>query len=143
LEESIFDELPFYHIIWNFENEAEFKHLAQLSDLLASRSYATISLLTITYLPYGRQDKEINNENTFALRTFCKLLNQLGFSRIFIEDPHSDVAMRLIDNSSAIYFKNRIRDCYNTVKADMVCYPDEGALVKYSKLLFFSIHLWE
>ena len=55
------------HVVWDFENESEIIHLAQLKDL-ADASGIDFSTLLISYLPYARQDKEVSNETTFALR---------------------------------------------------------------------------
>jgi len=118
------DEIRYYDniITWVFENEAEFLHLAQLKDLILDAS------LCIKYLPYARQDKEITNNTTFALRTFSKLLNSLNFKKVIIIDVHSDIALYLIDNSITKLPSNfyKIVDKYKNI-----CYPDKGASGRY------------
>lgn len=118
-------------IKWKFDCESEVMHLYQLKDLLDS--FKIKAYLTISYLPYARQDKEITNETTFALRTFAKILNQMKFSIVTIEDPHSDLALKLIKNSVAIYPELRLRQILDKTKSNMICYPDKGAFTKYSK----------
>ena len=76
---SILD-LKKFEILWEFSSESEFFHLAQLKELLDS--YGGRTVLKISYLPYARQDKEISNNTTFALRPFCNLLNSLKFDEI-------------------------------------------------------------
>lgn len=116
-------------VTWTFEHEGEFMQLAQLKELLdASDISATLEL---TYLPYGRQDKEVSNGATFALVTFANLLNHLEFNKVTILDPHSTVALDLIDCSEAVYPDNEIAEVLSNSKVNLVCYPDKGALTKY------------
>jgi len=117
-------------ISWEFSSESEFIHLAQLKTLLDSHSVK--SYLTIKYLPYGRQDKEVSNTSTFALRTFATLLNSLHFSHVTIIDPHSIIATDLIKNSEAKYPIEDVMKIAYLLKIDLFCYPDKGAYLKYT-----------
>lgn len=124
------------HVTWDFENEAEFMHLAQLADLLfINKIEATLKL---KYLPYGRQDKFISNDSTFALRTFGALLNTLQFKEVIIVDPHSTIALDVINNSKAEYPKALIDKIMEETVSDYVCYPDNGALIKYSQEYLYA-----
>ncbi len=124
----------FAFIDWTFTTEGDIVQLAQLKDLLDSREIA--SCLRIRYLPYGRQDKAVSNDATFALHSFAKLLNQLYFCCIEIIDPHSSVATDLIKNSVAIQ-STTLSKIWCGGGYDIVCYPDKGALTKYSELYDF------
>lgn len=117
---------------WTFDNEGEFLQLAQLKDLLDSQEIA--SHLVLTYLPYGRQDKEVSNTSTFALRSFAKLLNRLDFFDVTIHDPHSHIALDLIKHSIAVYPVDKVDEIFNDLDVDLICYPDKGALLKYTKV---------
>lgn len=120
-------------IIWDFATEAEFLQLAQLRDLL--RAYGNpIVHLHLRYLPYGRQDKRIHNNLTFALRTFAKLINNLDFDTVTCVDPHSEVAAELIRNFTPIYPVHDVRDVFTKVAAECICLPDRGAACKYGPL---------
>jgi ribose-phosphate pyrophosphokinase len=116
---------------WSFSNESEILHLAQLKTLLDH--YGAPTSLRIRYLPYGRQDKVVSNHTTFALITFSQILNNMSFDNIEIIDPHSTIATDLIKNSVAIQ-STKISELWNTGEYDVVCYPDKGALSKYTKL---------
>lgn len=120
----------FANIVWEFENEAEVIHLAQLKTLLDRYNFTTC--LRLPYLPYGRQDKFVSNESAFALCTFAKMLNDMGFDEVIINDPHSQVAIDLIHRSTAEH--NDIRRALIETGAHVVCYPDAGALEKYTKI---------
>jgi ribose-phosphate pyrophosphokinase len=117
---------------WDFESEEEIIRLAQLKDLLDS--YGKTATLDIMYLPYGRQDKPISNEATFALRTFAKILNGMSFTFIWIYDPHSEEALRLINNSAPIYPISDVTTIASMENIDLLCYPDKGARTKYHEL---------
>lgn len=119
-------------IEWEFSHEGEFMHLAQLKALLDS--FAIEASLRLPYLPYGRQDKDIDNRKTFALLTFANLLNSLLFRSITIIDPHSHIAELMIDRSSAIYPVDELNIVRTKCKSDLVCYPDKGAVTKYVKI---------
>lgn len=120
-------------IRWDFSHEGEFMQLAQLQQLL--QRYDIRSSLKLTYLPYGRQDKEYSNTSTFALKTFSHLLNSLEFEEVIIVDPHSQMALDLITNSRAVYPSQKEMDnLMDITKSDLMCYPDKGAAKKYDKI---------
>lgn len=132
LSEWLLKETNWFHITWEFTNEGEFMELAQLKTLIDS--YGHEATLRIKYLPYGRQDKTVSNNTTFALHTFAKLLNSLHFKEVIIMDPHSEIALELIRNSRAEYPKNQIDKVADICRTTLVCYPDKGALSKYTKV---------
>lgn len=119
-------------IKWQFENEAEFFHVAQLADLVTEFS-GNINLY-LTYLPYARQDKPVSNENTFALHTFANLLNSLWFTKIVCDDPHSFVAQDLIKNFEPTYPVVEVLNFFTKTRSDILCFPDAGARNKYAPL---------
>ena len=116
---------------WKFESEAEFMHLAQLKALLDR--YFSVITLTLPYLPYGRQDKRVGNDSTFALLVFAKLLNALKFNAVFCVDPHS-VVVSEINKVHPVYPVDAIRRAMREIEPTMICFPDHGALVKYVDL---------
>ena len=138
--ENIDPEADLFKITWEYSHEGEIMHLAQLVDLIKEIkevdnerrdrwSKPTIDL-HMPYLPYARQDKEISNKTTFALRSFCKILKSMKLSSISVVDQHSHVY------SSGVYFrtsypKELVEKLFDKLSADMVCYPDKGALNKY------------
>lgn len=133
LDKSVFNKKK-YCVEWIFEYEAELIHIAQLVDLIRSFGHYEI-YLKLTYLPYARQDKEITNESTFALRTFANLLNKISFKRVDIFDPHSHLSTELINHSHAIWPKEETFNSFKSVHADIVAYPDRGAIEKYEALI--------
>lgn len=130
LSERVLTQSNYAHVVWEYSHEGEFMQLAQLKDLLDQ--YGLRATLRIKYLPYARQDKEITNSTTFALRTFSRLLNSLHFDEIIIMDPHSEVADMLIKNCEIRYPHDTLQKVVEIVKPSLVCYPDMGADAKYS-----------
>lgn len=136
LPEFTLKESNWAHIVWEFTQEGEFLELAQLKTLLDYNKIA--ATLVIKYLPYGRQDKRVENNATFALRPFATLLNSLDFQEVFILDPHSSVATDLILKSVAVYPNKELLAVIDETRPDTLCYPDKGALSKYSGLPVYS-----
>ena len=113
-------------IEWWFEHEAEFMHLAQLVTLM--RTYGGVNTLFMPYFPYARQDKEVDNDTTFALYTFLDLLRTLNLYSIKSVDVHFD-------------FPGEIMPCENmrpkwvdflSGSYDTIIFPDAGAARRYS-----------
>ncbi len=121
---------------WKFEHEGEIAHLGQLKMLL--QHLGTRAILSLPYLPYGRQDKEVSNQSTFALRNFAHTINAMAFEEVLITDPHSDVALELIRCSRAFYPRKEVEQVAQEMDKNgaftIFCYPDKGALTKYSKV---------
>lgn len=116
-------------VTWRFDGEDEFIHLAQLMTLLSS--WGTSASLHLTFLPYGRQDKEVSNDATFGLETFATLINAMGFSKVTCLDPHSGVARKKINNFKPILANDLILKAAALCNPNAVCYPDLNSYKKY------------
>lgn len=115
-------------IIWDFENEAEFIHIAQLCDLLTG----THIELQIPYFPYARQDKDVSNTSTFALRTFCRILDALPVNLVKTYDLHSNVAKQILKKPLIVESADqRIKDVMEETCTELVVFPDAGAKTRY------------
>lgn len=135
IEPEAFSENGYNLIQWVFENEAEFLHVAQLVDLVkyVTKPFTTKSFITLDlpYLPYARQDKYIKNDQTFALRTFAKLVNSLYVQRVICFDAHSKLAYKIINNFIDILPKEEIGKARVACGSCIVCLPDAGAVDRY------------
>lgn len=128
LPENYF-HVPDNVITWEFENEAEFMHVAQLKDLLYYKCGHGVVVLKLPYLPYARQDKIGSNSTTFALHTFALLLNSLEFAEVQVFDPHNiDSSNELIAN--LVWKMPDVDPLLKKLKAKPV-YPDNGAALRY------------
>ncbi len=134
LNPSIFFASGGNEIRWEFESEAEFMHLAQLKYLVDC--YGP-SELFMPYLPYGRQDKFVSNDASFALVPFCALICSLNFKKVTVLDAHNPTALpKGWINLSPM---QHIRDVASAVRADTICYPDQGACSRYMLTNYPSI----
>jgi ribose-phosphate pyrophosphokinase len=122
-------------IKWDFTHEGELMHICQLRDLLAHNGIN--AHLHMSYLPYGRQDKAIKNEETFALHTFARLINAMNFDRITVLDPHSK-AVELITGVVIIEPVELITSALNLSNPTVICYPDKGARDRYVSFLRYK-----
>lgn len=128
-------------VFWKFESEAELMHVAQLKLLIkATNPFACVNL-HIPYLPYARQDKEVSNESTFALRAFAKQVDAMDFDFVHVIDPHSPIAKEEIGGLVVTYPKDQLVNAKNLTNADEVCYPDNGARNKYT-MIYDSRYLY-
>lgn len=127
-------------IRWEFSHEGEIMQIAQLRQLLG-RTVDRI-YLTIDYLPYGRQDKSVSNDATFALHTFSTIINNLNFAKITLLDPHSRIASCLIKKSFAIYPHDALGAAIRVTQSNLLCYPDNGALTKYTGIYNFPNYIY-
>lgn len=116
-------------IRWDFENEAELVHLAQLVYLLNCYHLQVLNL-EMPYLPYARQDKHPCNERTFALYPFAKLINSMEFNNVTVLDAHS-IHAYAIDHLTVKSARNYIREAIELSGANTVVFPDSGAKARY------------
>lgn len=127
---SAADKLGYCDVTWEFENEGELVHVAQLKTLLDS--YDIKTTLKMPYLPYARQDKHVSNETTFALRTFARLVNAMGpWARVEVVDAHNNARAHLIDALDDVSARNQISDALTKTSANMIMFPDNGAMNRY------------
>lgn len=133
LLKKIYDEYE-CTIHWDFQNEVEFLHLAQLKTLLDT--YSPAINLRMPYLPYGRQDKRVENSSTFALTTFATLLNALNFNEVIVLDAHNNPRAHMINRLRDDAPKIHIMEAIAKTGADCLLFPDEGAAKRYSAYPF-------
>lgn len=138
LDEELFKSKS-YDVTWEFEHEGELFQLYQLMDLLKHAQVPRNTSLYMPFLPYGRQDKEVSNNNTFALKTFCNLIDKLNFDSVETLDAHSDEASKWIRNFrnvSSIVSMACVKD--KLLKTNVIAFPDTGACNRYFPLSIFE-----
>lgn len=110
-------------ILWMFESEAELMHVLQLAQLVQKELDTESVNLIAPYLPYGRQDKEVGNNVSFALQTFKDILYAANICRIETFDAHSKSDMVYSTAPEAFH--------RSVIDHDVVCFPDAGANERY------------
>lgn len=127
LPEFVFyEQYKSYTILWDFENESEIMHVLQLARLIGFTKHIKPNLF-MPFLPYGRQDKTISNNNTFALKVFADVLVKSGsFEVISTLDAHNELFTR-IHGIQNIQPTEQIKYAIKAVKPDLIVFPDQGA----------------
>jgi len=118
-------------ISWRFENNEELIALIYYTKALRDSGVENISL-EMFYIPNARQDRVINDEDVFTLKYFADIINSLNFKKVYVMDPHSNVSTALIDRVSVMDVSGIIKKVVKDLDPDMIFYPDEGAMKRYS-----------
>lgn len=102
---------------------------------------APSKVLTIPYVPYGRQDKtssDVGNE-CLSLAVFANIINSFQFDRVQVVEPHSPMTLKLLNNSEVldVNFPNWIRRTVSTsthLAPIVVVSPDRGARARSAEI---------
>jgi len=116
-----------------YDDQLDIIKLILLQDHI--KEYSGKSILHIQYLPYSRMDR-FNHDYNFSLKAMANLINYMGFIKVIIREPHSDVSLKLIDRSlKEEWCINKIDSINTFIKTDdkSIFYPDKGAADRYAK----------
>lgn len=120
-----------YKIIWNFSEERELFDIANLAMILMRNPDVYIHL-HIPYLPYARQDKDVDNNSTFSLHTFAHIINSCRFDLVTSVDVHNpNKTSELINNFENIEVEHIQKEIMDKWCVDCLVYPDAGASSRY------------
>jgi len=98
----------------------------------------SIAELHIPYLMAARFDRQMEEGDSFDLRVIAKLINMVEAKKVFLYDPHSDVASALINNARIINNYPLIESYKNWLEKDdevVLIVPDAGAAKKVNKYM--------
>lgn len=118
------DSLDIEDLYWYFEDEREVFWLQQLFMLCPEIPY-----LVMPYLPYGRQDKEVDNHKTFAREAFFAILEQWHWPGLFYTfDMHgADPGESFLKGLVNVDPTPIIGAVYRELQPDLIVFPDSGA----------------
>lgn len=125
---------------WNGDNSEMMELYFVVKHLKKIKGAGTWFALYMPYVPYGRQDRVEDSVNEiFTLKHFADFINSLEFDMVQVLDPHSDVTMALIDNSTddKALIVNIINGLIEDNEYDALFMPDLGAQKRYSSLLAY------
>jgi ribose-phosphate pyrophosphokinase len=138
-------------IVWDFKDSSEVFSVVQLAWLVTHEKTMVVNdademlknklILDCPYLPYGRQDKNISNELTFALFPFTAIVGTY-FHEFRTLDAHSEVMKSFVmdvpggickkwENESPKEYILHARDNSNS---NRICFPDAGAKIRYHQM---------
>lgn len=133
-------------VYWKYEADKwtmELFQLACIKDLLARNGVETT--LIMPYVPNARMDRTRSPNEAFTLKTFCNMINAMGFDHVHVLDPHSDVTPALLDRCvvhTAGKLVDRVADHIRTEGGhEVIVFPDAGAEHKYASerdIAFFT-----
>lgn len=103
-----------YFIRWMYDNDAECMQLWYLVKHLKSAG-SPLLYLEMPYIPNARMDRVKNRDEVFTLKWFAEFINSLGFESIKVLDPHSNVAMALINRAETEEVMLYVTHCENTI----------------------------
>ncbi len=129
---------PLQNIVMNDYTMNGLMWLAQQVEIEKRLGYRDI-YVTYPYFPYARQDRVMEKNEPFSLKIFTQMVNALGFAKITIWDPHSDVTPALLNNCRVIpqwdIARRVIPNEFLNDPEVMWVSPDAGAYKKLSKLI--------
>ena len=117
---------------WYYENDAElFSLICVKRHLDRVYSYSDV-VLEMPYIPHARMDRVKSDEDVFTLKYFCEVINSLNFKVVHVRDAHSNVSLALLNNVEEMPITNYVLDAIFEAQADVLFFPDEGAMKRYS-----------
>ena len=120
-------------IEWFFENNEELITVIYLTKHLRANGIQNV-YLNLPYIPNARQDRVKGTEDVFTLKYFADVINYLDFNGVQVLDAHSYVSTALIDRVVSCVPKNYIDMAISNCNPDMLFFPDEGAMKRYSNM---------
>lgn len=123
-------------ITTRLNSSSDIMKLLLATDALRRHGFEYISAF-IPYIPYARQDRVCNPGEALSIGVMADLLNEQWYDKVFMLDPHSDVAPALIDDSVMIsmdpFYKIIIEELGLREFACLVS-PDAGAEKKINHI---------
>lgn len=125
-------------LTWLFESNEELVALYFLTKHLQAKGIANIEL-KLPYIPNARQDRVKAPEDVFTLKYFAQMINELGFTKVTVLDPHSYVSEALIDHidiqTPKKYVEKVLEELHKQGEDNILMFfPDEGAMKRYSTM---------
>lgn len=123
---------------FKYEEDGDLIKLMMVKNYLDTMNVKCNGLL-IYYMPYSRMDRS-ENDSPFTLKYVANFINSLGFERVEIIEPHSDVTNALIDNAVPNYINTILAPkVANEIgfgegengEGDRIFFPDAGAQKRY------------
>lgn len=129
-----------HHILWRYDDDSECMVLWNLVNHIRTHVPDSSISLELPYLPNARMDRVDPDavDEVFTLKWFAQFINILNFKEVIISDPHSNVSAALIDRVKIRNIVPQVMEVLHSLTGSVsdfvLCYPDDGAAKKYSKL---------
>jgi ribose-phosphate pyrophosphokinase len=121
-------------IMFRYSGDQSMMQLLLLTDALR-RQGATEIDLQIPYFPGARQDRVCNQGEPLSVKVYADLINHQQFRQVTVFDPHSDVAVALLNNVRVIKNHQFIHDVIAELGSNLTLVsPDAGSNKKIFEL---------
>lgn len=98
-------------------------------------NYNTQTSLRIAYMPYSRMDRT-KELTVFTLKYMAEIINSLNFISVFVQEPHSDVTIALLNNCFELELSKELlsQKVDNNIidKESYLVFPDSSADKRYN-----------
>jgi ribose-phosphate pyrophosphokinase len=120
-------------IVMRMKSAEDIVRLLLASDALRRAGVMQIELF-LAYLPYARQDRISREGESLSIKVVADLINLQNFSRVWLFDPHSDVASALINHSKVISNFDWVQSVVRSKSNFRFVAPDAGSYKKLQAL---------
>lgn len=131
-------------VIYKYDGDHSLIHLMLLKKELDLYAPKSISALIISYMPYSRLDRSVENI-VFTLKHVADFINGLMFDGVVVLEPHSDVTCGTLDRATGINFTEILfQDAVSSgniefnPEEDFICFPDAGAQKSYANIGYYN-----
>lgn len=119
-----------------FEDNRDITNMLMAVEYIRDKKPEAALYLRMLYIPYSRTDREIpEGGQIFSMKYFANIINRVGFTRVIVMDPHSEVSKNLLENMVEIELSAYVNEAVKLFKPDYIIYPDKGAFEKYPSIL--------
>lgn len=134
-----------YTISARLHDSKDVMTLAMIKNAIENEDREAVIDLFMPYIPYARQDRICDRGEAFSLKVFTNFINSLGFAKVTVCDPHSEVAVALLDRvkvKSQLDIINKFPAFRNRLTNGNVILvaPDAGGNKKTSNIAAFFGH---
>ncbi len=131
--------IGFVEITAKIKNSTDVMALAMLVDAcsrLENLHTTAQFVLNLPYIPYARQDRVMQPGQALSIKVFANIVNSLGFDKIIVDDPHSDVSAALLDKVHIRGQQELVAEFHKELygRDVTIVAPDSGARKKAQKV---------
>ena len=130
--DEMFDHHGAVKVEWLYEGDSELFTLICVKRHIDTHFPGERVILDMPYIPHARMDRVKADEDVFTLKYFCEVINSLNFKVVHVRDAHSNVSLALLNNVEEMPITNYVLDAIFETQADVLFFPDEGAMKRYS-----------
>lgn len=125
-------------LFFRYAGDQSLFKLAMIVDALKRQGYVDLSL-TIPYFPGARQDRVCNSGEALSVKVYADFINNMGFRKVSVFDPHSDVVAAVVNNCRVVKNHEFIKKAIQQVPtfSYKLVSPDAGANKKVFDLSKF------